>query len=166
MRTGVILSKKLDLVLSALTPGNRLVCLVMLQTGLRVGDVVSLKSDTIKRRFTVREAKTGKTKRVSLPPDLVTAILEHSHGSLWAFPSPVDPAKHRTRQAVWKDIKRAQKAFRLDVNCGSHSMRKAYAVELMQRYGDLERVRKALNHSDNWTTMLYAFADRLPDFRH
>ena len=143
-------------------PANRLVCEVMLHTGLRVGDVVGLRADQVAQRFTVREAKTRKSRRVSLPPVLVDRIKAQARGSAWAFPSPRDPTKHRTRQAVWKDIKRAQKAFRLRINCGSHSMRKAYAVELMARYGDLAKVRRALNHDNDWTTMLYAFADRLP----
>lgn len=138
----------------------------MLRTGLRVGDVVALRADQIGPRFTVREAKTGKGRRVSLPGPLVDQIKAASRGSAWAFPSPRDPTKHRTRQAVWKDIKRAQRAFRIKVNCGSHSMRKAYAVELMAKYGDLERVRRALNHDNDWTTMLYAFADRLPSVSH
>lgn len=162
MRTGALIDRQLDLVLAALTPANRLVCLVMLRTGLRVGDVLAIRSEQLSQRFTVREAKTGKAKRVSLPGWLVEDVRALAHGSPWAFPSPRDPTKHRTRQAVWKDIKRAQKAFRLPVNCGSHSMRKAYAVELMAKYGDLARVRAALNHDNDWTTMLYAFADRLP----
>lgn len=147
-------------------PENRLVCLVMLRTGLRVGDVLAIRADQIGQRFTVREAKTRKSRRVSLPGWLVDEIKARIHGSPWAFPSPVDPAKHRTRQAVWKDIKRAQKAFRLPVNCGTHSMRKAFAVELYAKYGDLAVVHRALNHDNDWVTMLYAFADRLPEVSH
>jgi integrase len=165
-RTSVLLHQALDLVLASLTPGNRLVCLVMLRTGLRVGDVVSLRADQIGPRFTVREAKTRKSRRVSLPGWLVDQIKAQAHGSPWAFPSPANPEKHRTRQAVWKDIKRAQKAFRIKANCGTHSMRKAYAVELFAKYGDLAVVRKALNHDNDWVTMLYAFADRLPEVSH
>ena len=38
----------------------------------------------------------------------------------------------------------------------------AYAVELMRKYGDIERVRRALNHDNAEVTMIYALADRLP----
>lgn len=163
MRTSYLLEQQLQLVLAALTPANRLVCLVMLHTGLRIGDVVSLPACSVKPNFTVREAKTGKARRVGLPADLRAAILEHSGGSPWAFPSPRDPSKHRTRQAVWKDIKRAQRAFRLPANAGTHSMRKVYAVELMRKYGDIERVRRVLQHEYISTTLLYAMADKLMD---
>jgi len=40
-------------------------------------------------------------------------------------------------------------------------MRKAYAVALMARYGDLKRVQRALNHDRYTTTMIYAMADQL-----
>lgn len=39
-------------------------------------------------------------------------------------------------------------------------MRKVYAVELMKKYGDIERVKRALNHSSEIVTMIYAMADQ------
>lgn len=38
-------------------------------------------------------------------------------------------------------------------------MRKVYAVELLKKYGDIERVQRAMNHDDVCVTMLYAMAD-------
>ena len=134
----------------------------MLATGLRISDVVELQRKEVKTNFTISEKKTGKRRRVRLPADLVAEVLQTSEGSPWAFPSPRDPQRHRTRQAVWKDIKRAQRAFRLNVNAAPHSMRKVYAVELMHKYGDIDRVRRALNHDHYDTTILYALADQLP----
>ena len=46
-------------------------------------------------------------------------------------------------------------------NLGPHPARKVFAVDLYRRTGDLEAVRKALNHSDQAVTMMYAFADEL-----
>lgn len=40
-------------------------------------------------------------------------------------------------------------------------MRKVYAVDLMSKYGDIEKVRRVLNHKYVSTTMLYAMADKL-----
>lgn len=160
MRTGVVLERKLDLVLALLMPENALVARVMLSTGLRVGDVLELTPDQIKPSTGVRERKTGKYRAVRIPPKLCEEVLKRA-GAVWAFPSPKDPMKHRTRQAVWADIKRAQKACRFTVNLGTHSMRKVYAVRLMHRYGDLARVQKALSHDRPEVTMLYALADKL-----
>ncbi|MEG0756191.1 MAG: tyrosine-type recombinase/integrase, partial [Oscillospiraceae bacterium] len=65
------------------------------------------------------------------------------------------------RQAVWADVKRAAKAFRLPQNIAPHSFRKVYAVELLEKYGDIERVKRALNHSSVEVTMIYAMSDKL-----
>lgn len=160
MRTGVVLDRKMELVLALLMPENALVARVMLSTGLRVGDVLELTPEQIKPSTRVRERKTGKVRTVRIPKSLCEEVMQRA-GTVWAFPSPRDPMKHRTRQAVWADIKRAQKACRFTVNLGTHSMRKAYAVKLMHRYGDLERVQRALAHDRPEVTMLYALADKL-----
>ena len=53
-------------------------------------------------------------------------------------------------------MKRAARAFRLPQNVAPHSLRKVYAVELLERYGDIQRVQRALNHSSIETTLIYA----------
>lgn len=160
LKTEYLLNEQLQHVLAALTPVNRLVVRVMLHTGLRVGDVLRLRSDQIARCFVVRESKTGKPKRVGLPGALLDDLRAIA-GPVYVFTGANDSAKHRTRQAVWQDVKRAAKAFRLPQNVGPHSFRKVYAVELLRKYGDITRVQRALNHSDVTVTMIYAMADKL-----
>lgn len=158
MRTEYLLAKEVDLVLAALTPENRLVMRAALVTGLRVGDVLALTPDRLKPHFWVTEQKTGKKRQVGLPEPLLTD-LKNSAGEHWVFPGR-NPRKHRTRQAVWKDVKRAARAFRLPQNVGTHSARKVYAVDLMRKYGDVDRVRRALNHRSESVTLIYALADQ------
>lgn len=146
------------MVLSALTDTNRLAMRVALHTGLRIGDVLSLTPDKLQPHCWVTESKTGKRKQIGLPEPLLSDLKKHA-GKRWVFPGR-DPRKHHTRQAVWKDVKRAAKAFRLEQNVAPHSARKVYAVELMQRYGDIERVKKALNHNSEIVTLIYAMADQ------
>lgn len=160
MKTEYLLNRELGHVLAALTPANRLVCRVMLHTGLRVGDVLALRTEDLRPHRWVVERKTGKRKQIGLPGPLLEEVRAQA-GEVWAFPNRRDPSRHRTRQAVWADIKRAAKAFRLPQNVGSHSLRKVYAVELLDKYGDLQRVRRALNHDSVGTTLIYAMADRL-----
>lgn len=157
MKTEYLLSREVDLILAALMPGNALALRVALHTGLRIGDVLALRPDQLRPRFWVTEHKTGKRRQVGLPEPLLSDLKEAA-GEHWVFPGR-DPQKHRTRQAVWKDMKRAAKAFRLPVNAGPHSARKVYAVELMRKYGDIDRVRRALNHNSETVTLLYAMAD-------
>lgn len=78
------------------------------------------------------------------------------------FSGRTSPHKHRTRQAVWKDVKRAAKAFRLPQNVGVHSFRKVYAVDQLKKgKGNLGKVQRALNHADVSTTMIYAMSYQL-----
>lgn len=157
MRTEYLLDREVELVLSALTPVNRFVMRTALQTGLRVGDVLALRSDKLKPHFWVTEQKTGKKLQVGLPEPLLSDLRKNA-GKAWVFPGR-DPRKHHTRQAVWKDIKRAAAAFRLPQNIGPHSARKVYAVDLLRKYGDIERVRRAMNHSSETITLIHAMAD-------
>lgn len=158
MRTEYLLEKEVNQVLSILTGPNRLVMRVCLHTGLRVGDVLQLTPDKLKPHFWVTEQKTGKKRQVGLPEPLLSDLKKHA-GKYWVFPGR-DPRKHRTRQAVWKDVKRAAKAFRIPQNVGPHSARKVFAVDLMRKYGDIEKVKRALNHGSETVTLIYALADQ------
>lgn len=159
LTTTYIDGDQLELVLALLTPPNRLACQLALHTGLRINDVLTLRTDQLKPRLTIREAKTGKSRRITIPAKLLSSIKAQA-GEVWAWPGR-NPSKHRTRQAVWADVKRAQRALRLPVSIGPHSLRKTYAVRQYAKSGDLGKVQAALNHSDIAVTMLYAMADHL-----
>lgn len=122
MKTAYLLDREVGHVLAALTPSNRLVCRVCLHTGLRVGDVLALRTKQLAPRFWITERKTHKRRQVGLPADLLADIRAQA-GEVWAFPGR-DPGRPRTRQAVWADVKRAAKAFRLPQNVAPHSFRK------------------------------------------
>jgi integrase len=167
MTTEYLLEEQVDRVLLLLTPVNRLVMRVALQTGLRIGDVLALRTEDLLRgpRWYVTESKTNKRKLVALPHDL-WHDLQGAAGTEWVFPARCDQSKHRSRQAIWRDVKRATRACRLPQNIGTHSARKVYAVRLMEKYGDIERVRRNLNHDRESTTMIYAMADSLLTAKH
>lgn len=161
MTTEYLLRREMEHVLAALTPANRLVCRVCAHTGLRVSDVLELRTEQLRPQMWVVERKTKKRKRVNLPKPLYEDLRREA-GKLWVFPSPRDWRKHRTRQAVWHDVKRAAKAFRLPQNVGVHSLRKRYAVEQVEHNrGNYAKVQKLLNHADMATTMIYAMSYEL-----
>ena len=160
MTTEYLLKKEMEHVFAALTPANRLVCEVCVTTGLRVGDVVQLRTEQLRPQFWITEQKTGQRRRVNLNKQLLDRLREQA-GKVWVFEGR-DPDKHRTRQAVWHDVKRAAKAFRLPQNVGVHSLRKVYAVEqLHHKGGSIASVQRALNHGDAATTMIYLMAEQL-----
>lgn len=159
MKTEYLLEREVERVLDLLTDENRLVMRVLLHTGLRISDALALKPEQLKPNFWITEQKTGKRRQIGLPEPLLSD-LRAAAGKYWVFPG-ADPRKHRSRQAVWKDVKRAAAALRLTANAAPHSARKVYAVELLEKYGDLERVQRALNHGSVEVTLIYAMADKL-----
>ncbi len=163
IKTEYLYNQEIERVVSALMPQNRLIVRMMLHTGMRLSDVLKLRADQLQPSGWYTEGKTGKRRRYGIPEPLLSQIKVQA-GAEWAFPGRKH-GTHKTRQAVWHDIKRAAKAFRLPQNVGAHSMRKVYAVELMRKYGDIEAVQRNLNHSSPSVTMIYAIADTLLERR-
>ena len=159
--TEYLYQQEVDRVLSALMPQNQLIVKVMLHTGMRLSDALELRSEGLSTSGWYIESKTKKKRRYGIPKPLLEAILEQARDG-WAFPGR-KKGTHKSRQAVWADIKRAAVAFRLPQNVGAHSMRKVYAVRLMQKYGKLEKVQRNLNHASGSVTAIYAMADLLLD---
>lgn len=165
MRTRAISDDSMEHVLRLLTYPNECVCRVCLAHGLRVGDVLNLKTRQIRmKKITLREQKTGKRRVIQLSAGLRKMILAQA-GEIYAFPARSNPEKHRTRQAVWKDLKRAARALRLGAGVGTHSMRKSAAVRRYKATGDIQRVKQLLNHNDVAVTMLYALAENVNESR-
>jgi integrase len=162
VRSKWIQQTEMDVLLRLLTPANRLVIRVSILTGLRVGDVVALRTAQLdKERFTVTEQKTGRRRMIRLPVRLRRELAAQA-GPYWVFQGRLDTAKHRTRQAVWKDVKRASRALRMGKGVSPHTARKCYAVSLLEASGgDMDKVRAALGHEGVTTTMLYALANKL-----
>lgn len=160
--------KSLDLALRLLSPQDQLIMQVVLKTGLRISDVLTLKREQIKPRLTVRESKTGKSRRVWLGDSLAQDILAQA-GETWAFPGavrrPNQPETHRSRQAVWRDLRRAAAACRIDATLSPHSGRKVWAVDQYNRTGSVEQVQQMMQHDHLSTTLLYVMADKLSQQR-
>lgn len=168
MRSAYIPKGEINHILAALTPPNRLACEISLATGLRINDVLNLKpSQMLKKRFTIHEEKTGKTRVVYLPKDLRTRALACS-GQHFIFEGRLNGREHRTRQAVYKDLRQAVNRFGIKKQISPHSLRKIYAVEEFKKTGELKRVQRLLNHSSEAVTILYAMAnvlDKKKNFR-
>ena len=151
-------------ILAAMMPTNGLVVRVCMRTGLRVSDVLELKTAQLKPRQTVRERKTGKTRRVIWSQPLYEEMLAQA-GRYWVFESRTSPRKHRTRQAVYKDIHHVAAVFQRSgavsrrQTIGTHTARKVAAVEAYHK-GGLDAAQRLLNHADPGITLLYALADK------
>lgn len=161
MRSIYIDDERLRLILELLTYENYLVCCVALQSGLRISDCLAItRKQVFQKSFTIVEQKTGKKRRVRLSVELLAA-LRSICGDVYVFEHRTDKGRHRTRQAVYNDIRRACKALRIKGVVSPHSLRKHYAVELMRNGVSISDIQKSLNHSNDLVTLLYCLADNL-----
>lgn len=160
MKTKYIDSEVIDKILETMPFSDRLIFRIAIETGMRVGDIVSLKGKNIignKICFTAQ--KTGKSAQIPISPRLLRDISVKTKKNSWLFPSPKNSLKHITRQCVWQRVKRACAASGVDPSgVAPHSFRKFFAVELFKREG-LEATRCALQHDKASTTQIYALSD-------
>src|SRR5699024_752505 len=165
MRSEWVDERTLDLVLAAMMPGNALAVEVSCATGLRIDDVLALKTDTVRRtaRPYVRDSKTGKTHRIYLPAELRARMLAQA-GRVYIWEHRTDWTRHKTRQAVYKDMRTAAAALerngRLGEKLSTTSGRKVAAVRAYKR-GGLSAAAALLNHDEGHplVTLLYALSD-------
>ena len=162
IRADYVESDVITHILSALMPQNRLAVLVSMTTGLRIGDVLALRTECLKKeRFTVKEEKTGKRRLIRFSSELRDELFKQA-GRFFVFEHRLNPKEHKTRQAIYKDLKRACELFRVKgVNITPHTARKIYSVKQYKRTGSIEQVRALLNHSSEAVTLIYAMADEI-----
>ena len=142
---------------------NRLCMELMLETGLRIDDALSIKTDSLKGttiHYTAK--KTGKAGSAKISASLAKKLKKNSSKE-WLFPSPYNGGKkHKTRQAVFIDLKKSMiediKMGNITSNISPHSTRKTFAVNERKK-GGLERAQASLQHADISTTLLYALSD-------
>lgn len=177
MKTDYIPEEILWRLMDCMTPVNSAVLMLMVFTGMRVGDathqrltdwldVLNGKASSIR----YKESKTGKERVIRVPSDVAAKLKELPRGkSPWLFPGRY-PEQPRTRQAVYKDLNRVARLYRVNgkkirQRIGTHTARKVYAVKLYHAadeqglYDPLEYVRVDLNHSSREVAFLYGLAD-------
>ena len=136
---------------------NVLALRVALETGMRIGDVLALRVENLRARTISYVAqKTGKRDKKVIDTHTADELRRNASNG-WLFPGR-DPKKHRTRQAVYSDLRKACAVLGVSEHVTPHSTRKIMAVDYFREHG-LTETQKALQHDRADTTMIYAFAD-------
>lgn len=160
MRTDYLNPQLYNRLYSVMTYENVLALRVSLETGLRIDDVLSLTHENLhKRTISGTAEKTGKPFKKVISADLAKR-LDRLGKEGFLFPHRIKPNEHRTRQAVWANMKKAARLLGVELNAAPHSARKTYAVEVFHDRG-LEAAQKELQHDRVSTTMLYAFSNMI-----
>lgn len=161
MRADYVNSDALRLLINSMEWENGLALRVSLETGLRIGDVLRLRVvDLNGCRLSYVAQKTGKAGTKTIGKRLASLLRQNAGTTEWLFPSRQSKSGHRTRQAVYKDLKKVCKRLGVQGQISPHTARKSYAVKDFREHG-LDHVKRELQHDDTSVTLLYALSDML-----
>ncbi len=124
----------------------------MVETGLRISDALMISHNDIKAKR-IKEKKTGKTKKLDITPELRKKLLAMPTKNGRLFFSRRYDGKMISRTTAFRKIKAA--AAKMQFESSPHSMRRLYAKNEYDKSGDIDSVRKKMNHDNAYTTMQY-----------
>lgn len=151
-------------VLKEMSFRNYMIFMVGINLGRRVSDIVTLKAGMLrnKKRFIIKEKKTGKETFLIIPGTLYNDLQEYLKGfndNEYIFPSRQGVNRPISSKRVYQFMKIAAKKCKLD-NIGTHSMRKTFGYFHYKEFKDVIILKKILNHRDYETTIRYIGADQ------
>ncbi len=146
MRTRPITPAELRKLLKLLPDASALAVRISADTGLRIGDILAIRSGDLAPVMLVTERKTGKSRRVRLRPATLKAAKAYAaHGCDRLIP--------HAPSTIYRQIRRAATELGME-HVSMHSIRKLYARQYCRAHG-LAATQHELQHDYLSTTMLY-----------
>lgn len=143
-----------------------LMFMVGINSALRISDILLLKVSDVwngnknKDAITVKEKKTGKTKRFAVCKNLANAIKDYLGSYDYSLDdyliiSKKGDNKPITRQHAHLILSKAAKNIGINETISTHSMRKTFGYWAYKQGVDITRIQKLLNHSAPSVTLAY-----------
>lgn len=165
MKARYLSEREITAIFAHMDAYRRLVFEVAIQSGLRIGDVLKIRSRDLKQvapeaveiRYVAEKTKKKGTATVyGRTAVQLLSLRRGKSGFLWSSDAKCG---HITRQTAWNWMKTAANAAKIELNGVSpHSLRKSFAVRIRHEQGMIA-AQRALQHSDSATTAIYAYAD-------
>lgn len=134
-----------------------LLFIVGINTNLRISDILTLTREQFDcDHLSLKEQKTGKSKKVRINENVKKAINELAPQSGYLFASRKGDGPI-TRTQAWRILNAGAKRAGLNIAFGTHTLRKTWAYHAYNegKGADLALVTKALNHSSQRETLRY-----------
>ncbi len=122
-------------------------------TGLRVSDVLRIRAGDFRRKMTVTEKKTGKTREIKLPESTYQAVRKYIQAN--GITEEIFPCD---RSTIFRHVQKAAKELGFE-HVSMHSLRKMYAQKYTRKHG-LIATQEELQHKYISTTLLYVVGER------
>ncbi len=148
---------------------NQLIFALGVNTGLRISDILALDISDVKNKtyVEIRERKTGKYKRFPLNNKLKKLIREYLRyrEQIYSFGEgePLFVGKKHcrlNRSQVYRFLNEACNKLNININCGTHTLRKSFGYFFYKQYNDIALLQKILNHSSPSITLRYIGIDQ------
>ena len=141
-------------------PKHRMLLMLAYSSGLRVSEVVRLKTadiDTQRGLIHIRRAKGRKDRYTPLSHVLLEALRLFwgpDRPPDWLFPG-ARQGKHLTTRSVQKVFTKARRLAGIRKPATTHSLRHSYATHMLEDGTDLRYVQQLLGHARPESTMIY-----------
>lgn len=133
-----------------------------LSTGMRISEVISLKTDDINfanREIKIMRTKNGTNHLVPLVEEVAQVLLTYMENNVLSeFVFPSNRTKNGYIASPRKTFHRIMSMMRLS-GYYIHDLRRSYAALLLQKTNDIQLVCQTLNHHSITTTQRYARYD-------
>ncbi len=143
----------------------RAILMAAYATGLRVSEVVALRTkdiDSDRMLMRIDQGKGRKDRYVPLSPRLLEVFREYWKAARpkdFLFPSS-SKTGHLTRNSVWAACKRAMRKAGLKKEVSPHTMRHSAATHLFENGTDIRTIQVLLGHRSLRTTARYTLVSR------
>lgn len=140
-----------------------MICIMALNTGMRIGDIITLKVLDVKNKthIAIREEKTNKTKLFPINGQLREEINNYINGMReedYLFESRQKNSSgvktHISRVQAYRYIKNVAEELGIE-NFGMHSFRKSFGYFYYQQTKDIAKLMQIFNHSSQEVTKRY-----------
>ncbi|MEX2465848.1 MAG: tyrosine-type recombinase/integrase, partial [Gemmatimonadota bacterium] len=141
-------------------PKHRALLMLVYSAGLRVGEVVRLRTadlDVDRGLVRVRQGKGSKDRYTLLARRAVEAVQLYRDAyptEPWLFPG-MDPAEHLTTRSVQRIVKQAAEAAGIAKDVTTHTLRHSFATHLLEGGTNLRVIQELLGHESARTTQIY-----------
>lgn len=140
-------------------PRDLLLFTIGINSALRISDILLLKVGDVRgEHITLHERKTGKRKMIRINKAIQRAVDElvpkDAESSDWLFPSRKGD-KPISRVQVWRILNAAAERAGIDVEIGTHSLRKSFAYHAYKNGTDIALLMRVLNHGSQRETLRY-----------
>lgn len=141
-------------------PRDLLLFIFGINSALRISDILKLKVGDVrgKESVSLKETKTRKSKRFHLNSSIKKAVAElvptTADDNDWLFPSRKGD-KAISRVQAYRILNTAADRAGLNIEIGTHTLRKTFAFHAYKNGTDLALLQTILNHSSQRETLVY-----------